>query len=193
MSRGENPDILSNALSGNPHQSLHLSFAALSSWVIFMFRWILRFCIRDLKTSGKSIKFNQSNYLSLWAIPECELWWFLNFDGLTFLTALVLYSQSDYLNHSINWLIVACFIRVKSMLTSLLFALKIKSVLENWKWCLGNYRILRKRLEHSRSVGRNTRRSRVFLPTLISCSSRLLRALQQNRAQSRLLYLLINM
>ena len=25
---------------------------------------------------------------------------FLNFDGLTLLTALVLYSQSDYLNHS---------------------------------------------------------------------------------------------
>ena len=24
----------------------------------------------------------------------------MNFDGLTFLTALVLYSQSDYLNHS---------------------------------------------------------------------------------------------
>ena len=58
----------------------------------------------------------------------------LNFDGLTFLTALVLYSQSDYLNHSnrdFNWLIVACFIRVKSILTSLLFALKIKFVLEN--------------------------------------------------------------
>ena len=30
----------------------------------------------------------------------------------------------------------------------------------------------------------------VFPPTLLSCSSRLLRALQQNRAQSRLLYLL---
>ena len=38
-----------------------------------------------------------------------------NFDGLTFLTALVLYSQSDYLNHSnrdSDWLIVACFMRV---------------------------------------------------------------------------------
>ena len=71
--------------------------------------------------------------------------------------------------------------------------LKIKFVLENWKWYLGNYWILRKQLEHSRSVGRNTRRSRVFLPTLISCSSRFLRALQRNRAQSRLLYSLINM
>ena len=37
---------------------------------------------------------------------------------------------------------------------------------------------------------RNSLRLRlVFLPTLLSCSSRLLRALQQNRAQSRLLYL----
>ena len=38
----------------------------------------------------------------------------MNFDGLTFLTALVLYSQSDYLNHSnrdSDWLIVACFMR----------------------------------------------------------------------------------
>ena len=38
-----------------------------------------------------------------------------NFDGLTFLTALVLYSQSDYLNHSnrdSDCLIVACFMRV---------------------------------------------------------------------------------
>ena len=32
----------------------------------------------------------------------------------------------------------------------------------------------------------------VFLPTLLSCSSRFLRALQQNRAQSRLLYLFYN-
>ena len=62
--------------------------------------------------------------------------------------------------------------------------LKIKFVLENWKWCLGNYWILRKQLEHLRLV---------FLPTLISCSSRFLHALQRNRAQSRLLYLLINM
>ena len=45
---------------------------------------------------------------------------------------------------------------------------------------------------HTQEVGRNTRRSRVFLPTLLSCSNRFLRALQQNRAQSRLLYLLKN-
>ena len=39
----------------------------------------------------------------------------VNFDGLTLLTTLVLYSQSDYLNHSnkdSDWLIVACFMRV---------------------------------------------------------------------------------
>ena len=57
----------------------------------------------------------------------------MNFDGLTFLTALVLYSQSDYLNHSnrdSDWLIVACILRVKSMLKTLLFALEIKFVLK---------------------------------------------------------------
>ena len=37
---------------------------------------------------------------------------------------------------------------------------------------------------------RNTRLRLVFLPTLLSCSSRFLRALKQNRAQSRRLYLL---
>ena len=59
--------------------------------------------------------------------------WFLNFDDLTFLTALVLYSQSDYVNHSYkdsDWLIVAYFMRVYSMLTTLLFALEIKFVLK---------------------------------------------------------------
>ena len=57
----------------------------------------------------------------------------MNFDGLTFLTALVLYSLSDYLNHSnrdSDWLIVACFMRVWSMLTTLLFASEIKFVLK---------------------------------------------------------------
>ena len=46
----------------------------------------------------------------------------MNFDGLTFWTALVQYSQSDYLNYYNNdydWLIVACFMRVESMLTTL--------------------------------------------------------------------------
>ena len=57
----------------------------------------------------------------------------MNFDGLTFLTALVLFNQSDYLNHSSrdsDWLIVACFMRVYNMLTTLLFALEIELVLK---------------------------------------------------------------
>ena len=57
----------------------------------------------------------------------------MNFDGFTFLMAFVLYSQSDYLNYYDNdsdWLIVACFMRVYSMLTNLLFALELKFI---WK------------------------------------------------------------
>ena len=57
----------------------------------------------------------------------------MNFDVLTLLTALVLYSQSDYLNDSnrdSDWLIVAYFMRVLSMLTTLFFALEIKFVLK---------------------------------------------------------------
>ena len=57
----------------------------------------------------------------------------MNFDDLTFLTALVFYIQSDYLNHSkkdSNWLNVACFMKIQSMLTTLLFALEIKFVLK---------------------------------------------------------------
>ena len=53
----------------------------------------------------------------------------VNFDGLTFLTALVLYSQSDS-NRDSDWLIVARFVRVWSMLTTLLSALGIKVVLK---------------------------------------------------------------
>ena len=40
----------------------------------------------------------------------------LNFNGLTFLTAVVLCSQSDYLNHSnrdSDWLIVVCFMSIE--------------------------------------------------------------------------------
>ena len=42
----------------------------------------------------------------------------------------------------------------------------------------------------TQEVGRNNRLRLVFSPTLLSCSSHFLRALQQNRVQSRLLYLL---
>ena len=48
-------------------------------------------------------------------ILVCKLSQIVNFDGLTLLTAFVLYSQSDYLNHSnrdSDWLIVACSMRV---------------------------------------------------------------------------------
>ena len=48
-------------------------------------------------------------------ILVCKLSQIVNFVGLTLLTAFVLYSQSDYLNHSnrdSDWLIVACFMRV---------------------------------------------------------------------------------
>ena len=45
-------------------------------------------------------------------------------------------------------------------------------------------------IPHEKSVERNTRLCPIFLPTLFSCSSRFLRGLQQNIAQSRLLYLL---
>ena len=67
------------------------------------------------------------------------------------------------------------------MLTTLLFALEIKFVLkiESNAWGM------------TQEVGRNTRLRLVFLPTLLSCSSCFLRALQQNRAQSKAsLYLL---
>ena len=43
----------------------------------------------------------------------------------------------------------------------------------------------------TQEMGTNTLLRLVFLPTLLSCSNGFLRALQQNRAHSRLLYLLI--
>ena len=57
----------------------------------------------------------------------------MNFDGLTFLTALVLFNRSDYLDYSnkdSDQLIVTCLMRVQSMVTKLLFALQIKFVLK---------------------------------------------------------------
>ena len=66
----------------------------------------------------------------------------------------------DHSDKDSDWLIVKCFISVQSMLTTLLFALEIKFVLK---------------------IEKNV---------LLSRSSRFLRALQQNRAQARLFYLL---
>ena len=69
----------------------------------------------------------------------------MKFDGFTFLTALVLFNQLNYLNHAnidSDWLIVACFMRVWSMLMSLLFALKIKFALKIERNAWGIERIL---------------------------------------------------
>ena len=57
----------------------------------------------------------------------CELGWFDIFDSFS------LVNQSDYLDHynkDSYWLIVACFMTARSMLTTLLFALAINFVLK---------------------------------------------------------------
>ena len=97
-----------------------------------------RFCIRDLKTSGKSVKFDLPNYCSLQTIVECELWWFFNFDGLTILTALVLYSQSDYLNQGF-WLAYGSVLYESiEHADDTIVRFGNKVCFENWKKCLGN-------------------------------------------------------
>ena len=50
---------------------------------------------------------------------------------------------------------------------------------------------MRGKNDGSQEVERNTCLRLVFPPTPLSCYRRFLRALQQNRAQSRILYLLI--
>ena len=74
---------------------------------------------------------------STWrTLSVCKLLQIVNFDGLTFLTALVSFNQSDYLKHfnkDSDCLSVACFIRVWNMLTTLLFALGINFFLKNRK------------------------------------------------------------
>ena len=82
------------------------------------------------------------------------------------------------------------------------FVLKIESNAEGIS-CILHYKANRKALtalcsvvkhlgsgQSTQEVRRNTRLRLVFLPTILSCSSRFLRALQPNRAQLRLLYLL---
>ena len=57
----------------------------------------------------------------------CELGWFDIFDSFS------LVNQSDYLDHynkDSYWLIVACFMTARSMLTTLLFALAINFILK---------------------------------------------------------------
>ena len=70
------------------------------------------------KTSGKSVKFNlpRRSISVLQTIANCELWRFVSFDSLTFLTVVVLFNQLDYLNQFIkdsDWLIVMCFTRAR--------------------------------------------------------------------------------
>ena len=143
---------------GRPHQSLQPSVTALSSRAIFMFRWIrlsfihrtlalnclfstchvkelacfyepqfgrvsLNISLSDSVLETKRLHGEVLNYSSFLLLQN------VNFDGLTFLTALVLYSQSDS-NRDSDWLIVARFVRVWSMLTTLLSALGIKVVLK---------------------------------------------------------------
>ena len=136
-------DILPDALSERPHQSQQPNFTALLSRAIFMFPWIrpsftykthtlsslfsncyvkkitcfsvprfgwisLNISLSGWKTSGKSVKFDRQT------ISVCELLQIVNFDGLKFFTALVLFNQSDYMNFSkedSDRLIVGCFIR----------------------------------------------------------------------------------
>ena len=93
------------------------------------------------KTLGKRVKF----HLLRWII--CELLQI----GLTFLTALVLFNQLNYLNHAnkdSDWFIVACFMRVWSMLMTLLFALKIKFVLKIESDAWGTEQIDLKQIEN---------------------------------------------
>ena len=118
-----------------------------------------------------------------------------------------LVSQSYYLNNSnkdCDWLILTCFIREQSMLTPLFLVWKIKFGLKIQRHAWGNYWILyhktnkkastdtKESVEHLRRRETHSTTSRVFLYTCFVLY-RFLRALQHNRAQSRLLYLLIKL
>ena len=124
---------------GRPHQSLQPSVTALSSRAIFMFRWIrLSFihktlalnclfstchvkelaCFYEPQFGRVSLNISLSDSVLEIKILQAEVLNYSsflllqneNFDGLTFLTALVLYSQSDS-NRDSDWLIVARFVR----------------------------------------------------------------------------------
>ena len=58
---------------------------------------------------------NSVGFRLIFHFLPCKLLQIVNFDGLSFLTALVLFNQSDYLNHSnkdSDKLIVAYLMRV---------------------------------------------------------------------------------
>ena len=117
-----------------------------------------------------------------------------------------------YSNELCDWLKLARFMRVQMHAHAISVRLENKVCFENYANAWGNYwnywilyyetnkdssTVLCSVVKHlgsgqsTQEVGRNTRLRLVFPPILLSCSSRFLRALQQNRAQSRLLYLLI--
>ena len=67
------------------------------------------FRMRPNKLQAKALN-STFRSISVWKLLQIG-----NFDGLTILTALVLFNQSDYLNHSnkvFDWPVVACSIRV---------------------------------------------------------------------------------
>ena len=91
------------------------------------FTWTFHFQILylDLQTTSKKLK---SSCRIIWV---CEPFQIVN--GLTFLPAWVLFNHSGYLHHSnkdSDWLILACFMGVWNMLSTLLFASKIKICLK---------------------------------------------------------------
>ena len=117
-------NILSKSLSGRPHWSQQPSSIALSSRAIFLFLWIWLLFIHKthplavylscekayvflrattfhlLSDSVKTLTNLQDVFISTcWIITVCELLQIVDFDGLTFLTASVLFNQSDYLKH----------------------------------------------------------------------------------------------
>ena len=94
---------------------------------------------------------------------------------------------------------IACFIGVYSMLTTLFslwkwrLLLKLKEMRGEFERIFHHEKIEKTSLwsvllgcgQSTQEVERNTQLKLIFLPTPLSCSSRFLRALQQNRAQSK--------
>ena len=109
-----------------------------------------------------------------------------------------LVSQSNYLNNfnkECDWLILACFIREQYTADATFTPLENKVWSENSANAWGNYWILYHKTNKKAStvlcsVAKHLGLRLVFYPTLLL--SRFLSALQHNRAESRLLYLLNN-
>ena len=129
----------------------------------------------------KSTFLLHSNSQKVSLVSRCD-----SFDVLTVLTAFVLFNESNHLPIlKGDWLI-------KCVLWERRTRWRQSGSLEN-KVCFENLifsKALKRRLS-TQQVKRNTRLRLVFPPTLLSYSIPFLRALQQNRAESRLLYLLL--